>query len=712
MTPQMLESAIQSKEAQLQVTRSSLQLIDFSAQPNGETLRKTYIAAAVALGKELMQLQRRRVPSELTTIEALSVNTSLTKSQTKAMELSQTEDSQKMPMSPPPQLSQGSFLASETPPGLKSVNKWLFKEDYLFSSDRSALEALSLRANLPISYDSSESEPDEEVPFTLLATLDPHTTDEVQSIAHGLRHADALVIESRTKAEMMESDDFIAKITRTKSYLHPTTGLKDDYPTMHLVAEFDSVLKKFQRDGTNVVKRYVGMEYLHFRKKLIPLVLKGLFRLSKRMVASRRPQYQVNMILDVASLQPRTEDIPESDDALAGYALLLLLASPSSIVIAKYAGLDDTAGQQILFDFALEAIQACPVPNTADVARAPDTTAEARSAQKNSTLKTTTPVSDTPSTHQNHRHTTDGNKPVDGDSTKPRDTSFQYTLPPPASPVSPGEVLPPTVLIGQRFFPLPSPRGWDIAREIALKLEPIANHITMGQRIALARRMTKSRCLVAAKELNIKRDIFAATNSVNDIISKSAVNSSRVLAILTTWRRTFFEQLTKRLDRQLERRMVRNHPPEHKSSTTPATSTPATPASAATTSTTDGNDLITIDDSASEASPAKKRRHNPPTKPSALKAKKALDGASTAGPPSNPSKQHRERARKSLSFQKKAPPVAQLHSSNASEEGTIQPPPRRHRQQQQRNKKRKGQPQQNHRNQRRGHTKHDGQQGP
>ena len=165
---------------------------------------------------------------------------------------------------PPPNSSQGSHLADETPPGLKSVNKWLFNEDFLFSSDRSALEALNLRANLPIWYDTSETEPDEEVPSTLLAMLDPYTIDEIQSVAHGLRQADALVIESRTKSEMMDSSDFIAKITRTKSYLHPTKGLKDDRTTLALVAEFDSVLKQFQRDCTNVVKRYVGMEYLHF----------------------------------------------------------------------------------------------------------------------------------------------------------------------------------------------------------------------------------------------------------------------------------------------------------------------------------------------------------------------------------------------------------------------------------------------------------------
>jgi hypothetical protein len=507
---------------------------------------------------------------------------------------------------------------------------------------------------------------------------------------------------------MMDSNDFIAKITWSKSYLHPAKGLKDDPAAVALVAEFDAVLKQFQLNGTAVVKRYVGMEYLHFRKKLLPLVLKGLFRLSKRMVASRRPQFQVNMILDVASLKPRAEDIPESDDQLAGYALLLLLASPSSLVIAKYAGLDDVTGQQDLFDIALRVQPACPIPNTADVARTPGSS-EARSAQKETTLPKNPPMLGTPNVTQNrcssqtHPATAANNatKPADGDYNPGGGNSFEYASTSPKN--TPGEALPPTVIIGQRFFPLPSSRGWDIAREIAQKLQPIANHITMGQRIELARRMTKSRCLVASKELNIKRDIFAATNSVNDIIARSAVNSSRVLAILTTWRRTFFEQLTKRLDRQLERRMSRSHPPVPKP---PILAKPTTPTnlSQASDATRNTPEVLTIDDSASEASPLKKRKPNPNANSSTMKAKNVQDEAASAAPSSNPPKQ--QRARKLLSFQKKPPTASLPRSSHGSEEDTKQQP--RRQQQQQQRKKRKGQPQQqHHRNQRRGQLKRD-----
>jgi hypothetical protein len=91
---------------------------------------------------------------------------------------------------------------------------------------------------------------------------------------------------------------------------------------------------------------------------------------------------------------------PKSDDQLAGYTLLLLLASPSSLVIAKYAGLDDTTGQQDLFDIALMVQPACPVPNTADVARTPGSS-EAQSAQKEPTLPRNPPVTGNPSATQN-----------------------------------------------------------------------------------------------------------------------------------------------------------------------------------------------------------------------------------------------------------------------------------------------------------------------
>ena len=532
----------------------------------------------------------------------------------------------------------------------------------------------------------------------------------------------------------MVSSNVQNKLSKKNLELRTATRLRD---------QFDSILKKFQREGTDVVKRYVGMEYLHFRRKLLPLVLQGLFRLSKQMVASRRPQFQVNMILDVASLKPRTEDIPESDNDLAGYVLLLLLASPSSHVIAKYAGLDAITGQQDLFDIALMHQDACPVPNTADVARTPDSS-ETRSAQTDPTLAKT-PVPDDSGANQTHRSSApshdaptddDANKPADGDSPYKNfqeNNAFNYT-PPNSQPETGGTVLPPTVLIGKRFFPLPSPPGWDIAQEIALLLEPIANHITMGQRIALARRMTKSRCLVAAKELNIKRDTFAATNSVNDIIAKSEVNSSRVLAILTTWRCTFFEQLTKRLDRQLERRMIKTHPrPDPGPNTfTPTTSFTTNPSVVNLTHDDTSSEISPTkkrkthsslqsfasraqnsqdDETSNEASPPKQRRQTSSLKSSASRAKKAQDGAATATTPSSYAKQHR--AKKSLSFQQKKPPPTTTtppHSSNESEEGTNQSKPQQRRQHTQQRKKRKGQQQQqrHHRkDQRRGQPKRD-----
>jgi hypothetical protein len=157
------------------------------------------------------------------------------------------------------------------------VNKWLFQEDYFLSFDQSALEALNLQANLPISYNDFETKPNEEVLSMLLVTLDPNTINKIQFIAHGLHHTDALVIESRTKFKIMDNSNFITKITRTKFYLHPAKGLKDDPVMLALIAKFDSVLKQFQQDNTNVVICCLVMEYLHFCKKLLSSVLKGLF---------------------------------------------------------------------------------------------------------------------------------------------------------------------------------------------------------------------------------------------------------------------------------------------------------------------------------------------------------------------------------------------------------------------------------------------------
>jgi hypothetical protein len=64
--------------------------------------------------------------------------------------------------------------------------------------------------------------------------LDPITIDEVYALAHTLHKADALMIEIKTKYEMMEADGFIAKATCTKSCLQPHVSIKDDPQTTDL----------------------------------------------------------------------------------------------------------------------------------------------------------------------------------------------------------------------------------------------------------------------------------------------------------------------------------------------------------------------------------------------------------------------------------------------------------------------------------------------
>jgi hypothetical protein len=473
--------------------------------------------------------------------------------------------------------TQGSLPTS---PQLSSVNRWLFHgEDYPFSHDKSNLITLVRRANEPIDYDDATLDAVvEDIPHTMLATLDPTTIDEVHALAHELHQSDARMIESRTKYEMMEADGFIAKVTRTKSRLQLHTSVKDDPQATVLVAEFMDVMKTFQTQGTAVVKRYVELEYTSFRKQLLPTILKGLFRLSKRMVASRKPQFQVNNILDMASLKPRDEDIPESDERLAGYMLLMLLASPSSHVIVHWAGLDSITGQQDLFSSALRSHPACPTPLSTPISTPASASATSTSIatrqdphQSRSDSKATSDMEST--TAQGNSENSLNQRSVENESTQPDDDDqklpgFDYgtsTLSQETPASTDTRTIPNgrsgATLIGGQYFPLPSPRGWKLVIELTLQLRPLADYLTMGQRIHLARRITKSRCLTVAKELQIQRDIFSATTSVNDLVAKSQINSSRVLAVLTQWRRSFFEQISTRLDKKLEKRLTRHTTP-------------------------------------------------------------------------------------------------------------------------------------------------------
>jgi hypothetical protein len=640
-----LQSTVDLKQGLLDAARHSLQVLDYSSFPNGAVLKESQVMIAANLAKELNDAKSKlRLHSQGNADDPTpGLPTSTTSKSHTATPGTAADPTFASPLAS----TQGSHPTSPQP--LSSVNRWLFHgEDYPFSYDKSHLIALVRRANEPIDYDDATLDSVvEDIPATLLATLDPTTIDEVHALAHELHQSDARMIESRTKYELMEADGFIAKVTRTKSRLQPHASVKDDPQTTVLIDEFMHVMSIFQTQGTAVVKRYVELEYASFRKQLLPTILKGLFRLSKRMVASRKPQFQVNNILDMASLKPRDEDIPESDERLAGYMLLMLLASPSSHVIVHWAGLDSITGQNDLFHTALRSHPACPTPLSTPISTPASASAtpsiatrqdshQSRSDSKNTGDMESTTAQGTSENSMNQRSLeNEPTQPDDDDQKLPGNPSFDYG---PLSQESERSTDTRTVpngqsgatLIGGQYFPLPSPRGWKLVIELTQQLRPLADHLTMGQRIHLARRITKSRCLTVAKELQIQREIFSATTSVNDLVAKSQINSSRVLAVLTQWRRSFFEQISTRLDKKLEKRLTRHAAPirDSQHEQNPLEYNPASSAQAAIPS----PDVIDL------ANSPKKRKASP-RNTSIKRAKNTTDEAAAATPSSGTQQQ-------------------------------------------------------------------------
>jgi hypothetical protein len=553
-----------------------------------------------------------------------------------------------LPLSPPPVQPPQSY---STPPAPPSVAKWLFKDhDFLFSNDRGPLDTLLRRANAPIDYSEEPDDLNEEIHPTLLATLDPLTQSEVHKLAHELQTLDALIIESKTKLELMESADFIAKVTRTKSQLLPHASIKDEPTTTALVDEFIKTHRKFQKDGTNVVKRYVELEFTTFHNKLIPTVLQGLFRLAKRMVADRKPQLQVNNILNMASLRPRAnEEIPESNETLAGYILMLLLTSSSSHVLVQWTGLDENTGAQDLFQRALNLHPACPTPLSTPVRVNRDLAAD---------LIQTSAPDEGPSQDDgsaadqkpaaaagNNGRATQGDGDNNGDENDlyaSQTTNEEETKAESQTASSSDKSV---TIIGPCYFHLPSENGMQVVLAAARTLQPIVNYITLQQRIQLARRITKSKCLVAAKELHLKREMFNATNSVKELVDTLNLDSSRVLAVLTTWRRTFFDQLTKRMNKQLAKKTAKHN----NATRTGTNSYHAPPRSPAVV------DLSTTNDDDSQDTSSNKRKKKIPNPNHAKRAKNTQD-EQLAALPSSPTRQQQHGHDDTSSVARKPPP--------------------------------------------------------
>jgi hypothetical protein len=106
-----------------------------------------------------------------------------------------------------------------------------------------------------------------------------------------------------------------------------------------------------------------NLSTLRLPSAILPMLVKGLFRIAKQVVVSRRPQQQVLELLNMARAGHATPapGLPKSNDTIAALILILLLASSSGPIIAQYTGLE-LEGASTLFDYALSNVKACPTP--------------------------------------------------------------------------------------------------------------------------------------------------------------------------------------------------------------------------------------------------------------------------------------------------------------------------------------------------------------
>jgi hypothetical protein len=239
-----------------------------------------------------------------------------------------------------------------------------------FSSDKDPLNQINRQASEPIDSGPDGTNdtlsPCLKIPAGLLATLDPATSAESLHLAQELRALDVHLAEGRLQQELMAEASYTAKITRFKATLEPTDELKKDINTKPLVEalskEFLGIKQKFQTEGTIIVRKLVNVEVEFYRSSMLPTVVRGLFRIAKQAVVSRKPQQQVLVLLNVARAGQATSapGLLKSDETIAAYILILLLSSSSGPVIAQYAGLKPIGGVNTLFDYTLTNVKACP----------------------------------------------------------------------------------------------------------------------------------------------------------------------------------------------------------------------------------------------------------------------------------------------------------------------------------------------------------------
>jgi hypothetical protein len=203
----------------------------------------------------------------------------------------------------------------------------LWHKDFCFSSDKSDLEAIHRQANEPISFDINPDDPELLDPCLsvdsqlLVVTLDPATRNKVLCLAHELWSADILLAQAKIKYELMENDAYIAKIVRVKSKLKPPAEFLKDPIFTTIPSEFTNLVRQYQKDGTEIIKRLVNHQVTVYPTKIFPQVIRGLFWLAKQAVLGRGPQNDILGLLQMAHQETNLPELPKTNKQVAGYTL-------------------------------------------------------------------------------------------------------------------------------------------------------------------------------------------------------------------------------------------------------------------------------------------------------------------------------------------------------------------------------------------------------
>jgi uncharacterized SAM-binding protein YcdF (DUF218 family) len=82
-------------------------------------------------------------------------------------------------------------------------------------------------------------------------------------------------------------------------------------------------------------------------------------------------------------------------------------------------------------------------------------------------------------------------------------------------------------------------------------LKPIANHISMVQRLQLSRQLTASKVITATRGLQINRNTYTTLTSVRDLIDKLDVEPHAVIFIINGWHQATFKTMEQRFQKRL-----------------------------------------------------------------------------------------------------------------------------------------------------------------